>query len=139
MNKSESQAFESVRREIARRLQTGLPLAGLIAATSLFCGCSERPPRGPIGKMPVKDAPRCEQKSEHPRTQATPKQNGNREQYPTRTTGVPDTPKAEPNRQNETRHNMPDGMVAPSPNRKNEKKQPITPGRTPKEPTQRRK
>ena len=110
-----------------------------VATAPLLCGCSERPPRGPIGKMPAKDTPRCEQKSELPKTQATPKKNGNREQYPPRTTGVPDTPKAEPNRKNETQHNMPDGMVAPQPNRKNEKKQPITPGRTAKTPTQRQK
>ena len=138
MSKSKSRAFESIRREIAHRLQVGLPLAGMIAATTLLCGCNERPPRGPIGKMPAKETPRCEQKSERPKTQATPKKNGNREQYPVRTTGVPDTPKTEPNRKNETGNNMPDGMVAPPQNRKNEKKQPITPGRTAK-PTPQRK
>ena len=41
MSKSKPQSFESVRREIARRLKAGLPLAGMIAATGLLCGCSE--------------------------------------------------------------------------------------------------
>ena len=109
MSKSKSQAFESVRREIARRLQAGLPLAGMIAATTLLCGCSERPPRGPIGKMSANYTPRCEQKSEQPKAQAAPKKNGNRE--------ITERPLA--------------GVPAPPPNRKNEKKQPITPGRTP--------
>jgi len=33
--------FESLQRRIARRLKAGLPLAGMIAATGLLCGCSE--------------------------------------------------------------------------------------------------
>ena len=90
MGKSKSQTMESVRREIARRLQAGLPLAGMIAVTSLLCGCNERPPRGPIGKMPAKDDIRCEQKSEQPKpkTPAPTKKNGNRERLPERTVGI---------------------------------------------------
>ena len=39
--KKKSPDFESIRHEIARRLRAGLPLAGMIAATTLLCGCSE--------------------------------------------------------------------------------------------------
>ena len=85
MSKSKSQAFESVRRQIARRLQAGLPLAGMIAATTLLCGCNERPPRGPIGKMQAKDDSRCEQKSEQPKpkTPPTPNQKNKTDRPPT--------------------------------------------------------
>ena len=47
--KKNSSDFESIRREIARRLHAGLPLAGMIAATSLLCGCQERAGRVPEG------------------------------------------------------------------------------------------
>ena len=90
MSKSKSRAFESIRREIAHRLQVGLPLAGMIAATGLLCGCSERPPRGPIGKMPAKDDIRCEQKSERSKPKTPPpKGNGNREVKERPLTGAP--------------------------------------------------
>ena len=119
MSRSEAKTFESVRREIARRIQAGLPLAGMIAATSLLCGCSERPPRGPIGKMTTKDAPRCEQRSEQPKpkTPPPPKKNGNRE--------VKERPLA--------------GMPKPPPNRKNETDRSPTPGRPAKPLPQRKK
>ena len=112
MSRSKPRSFESVRREIALRLQAGLPLAGMIAATTFLCGCSERPPRGPIGKMTTKDDSRCEQKSERPKPKApAPNKNGNRE--------VKERPLA--------------GMPKPPPNEKNETKRPITPGRTRRE------
>jgi len=114
MSKSKPQSFESVRREIARRLKAGLPLAGMIAATTLLCGCSERPPRGPIGKMTTKNDSRCEQKSEQPKpTPPAPKKNG----------------------KNESREYMPAGALIPpeDQNQKNETKRPITPGRTRRE------
>ena len=119
MSKSKTQSFESVRREIARRLQAGLPLAGMIAATTLLCGCSERPPRGPIGKMPAKDDSRCEQKSEQPKPKTPPplKKNGDREFVEQPLAGVP----------------------APPPNRKNDTDRPPTRGRTAKTPPQRKK
>ena len=78
MNKDKYRAFKSVRREIARRLKAQLPLAGMIAATTLFCGCNEQPSRGPIGKMQTKDDTRCEQ-SEKPKPKTPPKKNGERE------------------------------------------------------------
>ena len=110
MSKSKPQSFESVRREIARRIQAGLPLAGMIAATGLLCGCSERPPRGPIGKMTAKDDSRCAQKSEQPK---------------------PKTPALKKNGKNESRNDMPSGVMIPPEdmNQKNETKRPITPGR----------
>lgn len=113
MRRSEPKAFASVRREIARRLRAKLPLAGMIAATSLLCGCSERPPRGPIGKMPAKDTPRCEQKSEQPKPKTVP------------------LPKKNDN--NETENEMPVGALMPPEdrNRTNETKHPAIPGRMP--------
>jgi len=113
MNKSEAKTFESVRREIARRLQAGLPLAGMIAATGLLCSCSERPTRGPIGKMTTQDDSRCEQKSEQPKpkTPTPPKKNIHRE--------VKERPLA--------------GKPLPPQNGKNETKRPITPGRSSRE------
>ena len=47
--KKTSPDFESLQREIARRLQAKLPLAGMIAATTLLCGCHERGERIPAG------------------------------------------------------------------------------------------
>ena len=130
--KKTSPDFEKFQREITRRLQAGLPLAGMIVATGLLCGCSERPPRGPIGKMPAKDDSRCEQKSEpqKPKTPPTPNKNANREQCPARTMGGP-APQAEPNRQNETEEEVTGGAVPgpPPSNGKNEKTCPPTPGR----------
>ena len=92
MSKSKSQAFESVRREIARRLQAGLPLAGMIAATTLLCGCNERPPRGPIGKMQAKDDSRCEQKSEQPKPKTPPTPNQKNKTDRPSTPGKPANP-----------------------------------------------
>ena len=124
--------YESVQREIARRLQAGLPLAGMLAATTLLCGCQERPPRGPIGKMQMNETPRCEQKSEKPKpkTPPPPKKNGRSEQNTFRTTGIVARP--EPNRRNETENDVPMGDVEPPPNRKNETVDPAsTMGRYP--------
>lgn len=53
------QSFESVQREIARRLQAKLPLAGMIAATALLCGCGEQSNRVPMGSV-ERDTPPCD-------------------------------------------------------------------------------
>ena len=113
MSSSKSKTFASVQREIARRLRAGLPLAGMIAVTGLLCGCSERPPRGPIGKMPAQDDTWCEQRAEQPKpkTPPQPKKNGESE--------VGERPLA--------------GVPLPPPNRKNEKQPPPTPGRPSRE------
>lgn len=112
MGKSNSQAFESVRREIARRLQAGLPLAGMIAATTLLTGCHEHSEHFPAGSVP-RDPALCEQKSEKPKpkTPPPPKKNGMSESKEQPLAGVP----------------------APPPNRKNEKQTPPTPGRPSRE------
>ena len=133
--KKKSPDFADLQREIARRLQVKLPLAGMLAATALLCGCNERPPRGPIGKMPAKNAAQCEQKPELPKeVSAPPKKNGNRERLPNRTVGIP---REESNERNETVTAGGIGpimgvVVMPPTNQKNEKKQPITPGRAAK-------
>ena len=115
--KKKKQSFESLRREIARRLKEQLPLAGMIAATSLFCGCDELPTGRTSGIAPREEPPRCERKSAAPATQ----KNGRSEACPDRTTGVP-APKAEPNRRNECDEEVTGGDVpeTPPPNRKNE-------------------
>lgn len=98
--KKKLQSFESVRREIARRLKAGLPLAGMIAATTLFCGCNELPGGKPVGIAP-RDASACEQSpGPKPKTPAPPKKNDNREQFTGRTQGM--VPREEPNATNET-------------------------------------
>ena len=90
---------ESVQREIARRLQAGLPLAGMIAATSLLCGCQERAGRVPAGSV-ERDPSLYEQQTERPKpkTPPQPKRNGESEQHAFRTTGMVASP--EPNRRN---------------------------------------
>ena len=114
--KRRKQSFESLRREIARRLKEQLPLAGMIAATSLFCGCDELPTGRTSGIAPREEPPRCERKSAAPATQ----KNGQREACPDRTMGVP-APKAEPNRRNECDEEVTGGDVPETPpNRKNE-------------------
>ena len=64
--KKKDQSFGSIQREIARRLQAGLPLAGMIAATTLLCGCQERSERVPAGSVP-RDPSLCEQQTEKPK------------------------------------------------------------------------
>lgn len=134
--KKKNQSFESLQREIARRLHSKLPLAGMIAATSLFCGCDELPTGRTSGIAPREDQPQCEQNSTTP----APQKNDQSEACPTRTTGVP-APKAEPNRQNECDEEVTGGDVpeVPPSNGKNETKSPPTPGRTAKTPPQRQK
>ena len=44
MDKTNIQAFESVRRGIARRLKIQLPLAGMLVAAALLCGCGRPKP-----------------------------------------------------------------------------------------------
>ena len=60
--KKKLQSFESVQREIARRLQAKLPLAGMIAATALLCGCGEQSNRVPMGSV-ENDNPPCDVKT----------------------------------------------------------------------------
>ena len=72
--KKTSPDFESIRREIARRLQSGLPLAGMIAATTLLCGCRERSGRVPEGSVP-RDPSLYEQPTEKPKPKTPPKPN----------------------------------------------------------------
>lgn len=123
--KKKNQSFEALRREIARRLKEQLPLAGMIAATSLFCGCDELPTGRTSGIAPREEPPRCERKSAAPATQ----KNGRSETCPDRTTGVP-APKAEPNRQNESDEEVTSGDVPETP---------PTPGKTAKTPPPNRK
>jgi hypothetical protein len=127
--KKRNQSFESLQREIARRLKNQLPLAGMIAATSLFCGCDEVPTGRTSGIAPREESPRCEQTSTAPVLQ----KNDQSEACPNRTMGMP-APKAEPNRQNESDEEVTSGDVPETPpsNEKNEKECPPTPGRTAK-------
>ena len=92
-------SFGYIQREIARRLQTGLPLAGMIAATALLTGCNEQSGRVPAGSVP-RDPSLCEQQTEKPKPEEpTPLPNWKNETDPGRTRGVPEPP---PNRKNET-------------------------------------
>lgn len=113
--KKKLQPFESIRRDIARRLQAGLPLAGMIAATTLLCGCDELTGGKTAGIAPREDAAVCEQQTERPK---------------------PVRSKSEPNAQNETENKVPRGkMTAPPPNQKNETVDPAsTMGRYPATP-----
>ena len=69
--------FGAIRREIARRLKAQLPLAGIIAATALFCGCNERSGRAIMGDVPREIPPEEEQqtKRQTPKTQPSNCQN----------------------------------------------------------------
>ena len=125
---------ESVQREIARRLQAGLPLAGMIAATTLLTGCHEHSENFPAGSVP-RDPALYERQTEKPKpkTPHRPKNNGKSEQHAFRTTGMVASP--EPNRRNETENDVPMGDVEPPPNRKNENVDPAsTMGRYPAKP-----
>jgi len=52
-----SAANEAQQREIARRIKLGLPLAGMLAAAALGCGCEENPLRPTVvGDVPMSDA-----------------------------------------------------------------------------------
>ena len=119
MSKSKPQSFESVRREIARRLQAQLPLAGMIAATTLLCGCNERPSRGRLTGVPASDTKQCEQKSEQqkPKTPAPPEKNERNEKSEKIPMG--DVP-YEPNRPREVENSQTTGVLRPAPNQKRE-------------------
>jgi len=110
--KKKSADFDRIQREIARRLQAGLPLAGMIAATSLLCGCQERAGRVPEGLV-ERDPSLYEQQNEQPK-QPKPKKK---------------------NDKNETENDLPAGDVEPPPNRKNESFDPAsTMGKYPAKP-----
>ena len=120
MGKSKPQSFESIRREIARRLQTGLPLAGMIAATTLLCGCEEKSSRGVLAGMPVPPKNHSEQKSEQPKPKASNPPNKNDK--------------------SETENDLPAGAIKPPPNGKNESVDPAsTMGRYPAKPEKEKK
>ena len=107
--------FENLQNRIARRLKAGLPLAGMIAATGLLCGCNEGSVFGrTAGSVPMKDD-RTEQPVSH-------KKNGKSEQYPDRTAEVPAPLQEGPNRRNETEDEVTSGDVPmpPPSNKKNE-------------------
>ena len=131
--KKKLQPFESVRREIARRLQAGLPLAGMIAATTLLTGCHEHSENFPAGSVPRDPALYEQTEKPKPKTPAPAKKNGRSEQNTFRTTGIVARP--EPNRCNETENDVPAGDVEPLPNRHNETCDPAsTMGRYPGKP-----
>ena len=75
--KKKLQPFESIRREIARRLQAGLPLAGMIAATTLLAGCHEHSENFPAGSVP-RD-PTLYEQTEKPKPKAPAPPNKNNE------------------------------------------------------------
>ena len=132
--KKKLQPCESVQREIARRLQAGLPLAGMIAATTLLTGCQERGERVPAGSVP-RDPSLYEQQTERPKpkTPAPAKRNDRSEQQSFRTTGM--VAPVESNRRNETENDVPAGDVEPPPNQKSETYDPAgTMGRYPAKP-----
>lgn len=134
--KKKSSDFDRIQREVARRLQAGLPLAGMLAATSLLCGCEELPIGRTSGIAPREDLPQCERKSTAPATH----KNGQSETDPTRTTGVT-APETEPNRRNESEDGVTSGDVPETPpNRKNESVDPAsTMGRYPAKPEKEKK
>ena len=96
--KKTSPDFESIRREIARRLQAGLPLAGMIAATTLLCGCNERAGRVPEGSV-ERDPSLCEQHNEQPKPKTAEETAREIERL-----------KAQLNNTNESMERTPDGM-----------------------------
>ena len=99
--KKKLQPYGSIQREIARRLQAGLPLAGMIAATTLLTGCHEHSENFPAGSVP-RDPALYEHTTEQPKpkTPPPPKKNGEREGRYTRTTGI--APSEGPNGRRET-------------------------------------
>ena len=109
MGKSKSQAFKSVRREIARRLRAQLPLAGILAATTLLCGCNESGFGRTAGDVPM----------DRNQQQAPPKNNDKNEDPENIPMG--DVP-CEPNRPREIENAQTTGVAPrPAPNRKREK------------------
>lgn len=79
--------FESVQREIARRLKNKLPLAGMIAATTLLCGCDELPGGKPVGIAPREDAANCERQTEQTKPKTPPRNQKNETVDPASTRG----------------------------------------------------
>ena len=131
--KKSLQPYESVQREIARRLKAKLPLAGMIAATTLLTGCHEHSENFPAGSVPRDPSLYEQTEKPKPKTPSQPKRNGGSEQHAFRTTGMVASP--EPNRRNETENDVPAGDVEPLPNRNNETVDPAsTMGRYPAKP-----
>ena len=116
--------FESLQKRIARRLKAGLPLAGMLAATSLLCGCNE----GSMFGRTAGSVPRENDSCERP---TPPKKNGKGEQCPDRPVGALVPPKDEPNRRNETEDEVTSGDIPmpPPSNEKNETRSAATRGK----------
>ena len=127
--KKTSPDFENIRKEIARRLQAGLPLAGMIAATALLTGCHEHSENFPAGSVP-RDPALYERQTEKPKP-IQPNKNDKSEQCPLRTVGMTAPSKAEPNRQNETEDEVTSGDAPEMPpsNQKNETRSAATRGK----------
>ena len=122
--KKTSPDFESLQKRIGRRLKAGLPLAGMLAATSLLCGCNEGSAFGRTAGSVPRENDSCERTT-------PPKKNGKSEQCPAPTVGVPVPPKEEPNRQNENEDEVTSGDVPmpPPSNKKNETRSAATRGK----------
>ena len=103
--KKKSPDFESIRREIERRLKAGLPLAGMIAATTLLCSCQERAGRVTEGLV-ERDPSLCEQQNEQPQ----PKPQTPEEQFREIEKRINDHLN-DPNNINESTEARPDGMI----------------------------
>ena len=122
--KKTSPDFESLQNRIARRLKAGLPLAGMLAATSLLCGCNE-------GSMFGRTAGSVPNKNGGIEKTAPPQKNGKSEQCSARTVGALAPSKDEPNRRNECDDEVTSGDVpeAPPSNEKNETRSAATRGK----------
>ena len=123
--KKTSPDFESLQREIARRLKAKLPLAGMIAATTLLTGCHEHSENFPAGSVPRDPSLYEQTEKPKPKTPAPAKRNDRGEQQSFRTTGM--VAPVESNRRNETENDVPAGDVEPPPsNWKNETHDPAS-------------
>ena len=108
--KKTSPDFENLQRKITRRLKAGLPLAGMIAATTLLCGCNESGFGRTAGDVPM-------DRTQQP---VPPEKNDHNEEPENIPMG--DVP-YDPNRQREIESLRTTGVVAPrpAPNKKREK------------------
>ena len=107
--KKSSADFESLQNRIARRLKAGLPLAGMLAATTLLCGCNESGFGRTAGDVPM-------DRTEQSAPPAKNDKNEDPEKLP-----MGDVP-CEPNRQQEIENTRTTGIAPRSAlNRKREK------------------
>ena len=115
--KKMSADFENLQRRIARRLKAGMPLAGMLAATTLLCGCNESGFGRTAGDVPM-DNPPGETEPSRPQQSAQPAKNEKNEDPETIPMG--DVP-CEPNRPQELENTRTTGAPRPAPNKKREK------------------